>query len=136
MHESVPAKPPRGMLNPLLLWGGFLLSACAASVHEAEVFPNPVVPSDEEVIAYVKTNWSSYSERTSQFLRRPNEAAALIDVRDVSCINYYGISECSFTVTVSFGGGPTVHQRLSSQFDRYPDGNLSEAIVLIHERRR
>lgn len=132
--EKVSATSRRSMLA---LWSCWLLSACAASVHDvADVLPNPAVPSNDEVIAYVQTNWSSYSERTSRFQRRPDEAASLIDVRAVSCGTYYGIPECSFTVMVSFGGGPTVDQRLSSQFDRYPDSKLFETIVLIHERRR
>ena len=110
--------------------------ACAAMSLQRVGHGEPPSPSSDEVIAYVETHWSSYSERTSRFQQRPNEVASLIDVRAVSCGTFYGISECSFTVTVSFGGGPTVDQRLSSQFDRHPDGKLFETIVLIHERVR
>lgn len=110
--------------------------ACAAISPSGSDRANPVPPSSDEVIAYVETHWSSYAERTSRFQRRPDEAASLIDVRAVSCGDYYGIPDCSFTVTVSFGEGPPVDQRLSSLFDRRPDGKLFETIVLIHERVR
>ena len=110
--------------------------ACAAMSPKGSDWANPTPPSSDEVIAYVETHWSSYSERTSRFQQRPDEAALLIDVRAVSCRDYYGIPDCSFTVTVSFGEGPPVDQRLSSQFDRRPDGTLFEIILLIHERVR
>jgi hypothetical protein len=110
--------------------------ACAATSPKGSDWANPTPPSSEEVIAYVETHWSSYSQRTARFQQRPDEAASLIDVRAVSCSDYYGIPDCSFTVSVSFGEGPPVDQRLSSLFDRRPDGTLFETIVLIHERVR
>lgn len=110
--------------------------ACAAMSPTGSDVANPAPPSSDELIAYVETHWSSYSERTSRFQQRPDEAASLIDVRAVSCSDYYGIPHCSFTVTVSFGEGPPVDQRLSSLFDRLPDGTLFETIVLIRERVR
>ena len=136
MLAKDPAMPRRSVLTPLAFWGCWLLSACAPIAPNVAEVPNPAVPSSDEVIAYVQTHWSSYSERTSRFQQRPDEAASFIGVRDVSCGRYYGIPDCSFTVTVSFGGGSIVDQRLSSLFDRRPDGALFETIVLIHERRR
>lgn len=113
------------------------ISACA-SMHSngAQAISDPALLSDDEVVAYVQTHWPSYSERTSRFQNRIGEAISLIRVGDVSCARYYGIPDCRFTVTVSIGNEPPVEQRLSSMFDRYPDGTLFETIVLIHERRR
>jgi hypothetical protein len=111
--------------------------ACAGlSRDHGDIVPAVVAPSNDEVIAYVQARWASYTERTSRFQQRRNEVASLIDVGAVSCGNYYGTPDCSFTVTVSFSGGPPVEQRLSSMFDRSPDGTLFETIVLIEERRQ
>ena len=120
----------------LITLSSWSVVACAAMSPSGSDMANLAPPSSDEVIAYVETHWSSYSERTSRFQKRPDEAASLIDVRAVSCSDYYGIPDCSFTVTVSFGEAPPVDQRLSSLFDRRPDGTLFETIVLIHERVR
>lgn len=137
--------PVMPMINPVgrhvrthapVALSGCLIAACTGMTgHSAPISSALVAPTNEEVVAYVQTHWSSYSERTARFQQRPNDNVSLIGVRDVSCGSYYGIPECRFTVTVSIDGGSPVDQRLSSQFDRYPDGKLFETIVLIHERR-
>ncbi len=123
--------------HTLVALSGCLIAACTGmTVHSVPVSTALVAPTNEEAVEYVQTHWSSYSERTARFQQRPNDKVSLIDVQDVSCGSYYGIPECRFTVTVSIDGGSPVDQRLSSQFDRYPDGKLFEVIVLVHERRR
>lgn len=112
------------------------ISACVSMPSDnAQALSNPALPSNDEVVAYVQTHWPSYSERTLRFQNRRGEAISLIRVDDVSCARYYGIPDCRFTVTISIANAPPVEQRLSSMFDRYPDGTLFETIVLIHERR-
>lgn len=123
-------------LIPVALSGCLIAGCTGTATHRAPVAPARAVPTSEEVVAYVQTHWSSYSERTARFQQRPNDIVSLIGVRDVSCGSYYGFPECRFTVTVSIDGGSPVDQRLSSQFDRRPDGKLFETIVLIHERWR
>jgi hypothetical protein len=107
-------------------------SACA-TVHESVQLPSSSTSQDVE--AYVKNNWASYTERVSRFASREGQASELLSVDHVACDTYYGFPDCNFTVRVRFQDGFEYERVLESTFDRDEHGTLFETIIVIHERR-
>lgn len=121
----------------LLAMANLCVVACAGDPrNHGDIAPAAVSPSDDEIATYVQTHWGSYSERILRIQQRRNDVVSLIGVGAASCGNYYAVTDCSFTVMISFNGGAPVEQRLSSMFDRNPDGTLFETILLVEKRRR
>ena len=93
------------------------------------------LPTAAEVGSYVEQNWESggWDRLFARFASRPGGVAALIRVENVRCDYYYGIPDCTFSVTGRFASGEAVTRNLMSNFE-WRDGQLVGVVVSVHTR--
>ncbi|MFN3473292.1 MAG: hypothetical protein ACK4ZW_04535 [Blastomonas sp.] len=113
------------------------LAGCAPKVMSIEEgrAAEPL-PTSEEVVALVRSNWASdYGKRYAKLAFRPAERAALIDIDSVSCDYYVVTPECSFYAIAHFDNEEPQRRQMSEQFGWTADGQLTAVLVMYHSRR-
>jgi len=111
-----------------------LLAACAHSTATHSV----VLPTSAELQAYVTARWNmDFNDRFGRFAGRSGQPFDLVSVQNARCVHAFAgsVAECSFDVTARSGGSEAVTRQLRSQFERGPDGYLSEVLVTWHHRK-
>ncbi len=111
-----------------------MLTACA---HREDA--RLTMPSTSEIGGYVAEHWTAdFDLRFGRFAGRPGQISVLVSVANARCEPNFGgaIAECYYDVTAAFNGEERVTRELWSQFERDGDGELSETLIIWHERKR
>ena len=110
-----------------------LLAGCATS--QSTFGPRPALPSRDEVIEFIETNWPDWSERFARISSKRGEPVGLVDIGEVECEYAYVTPQCWAEVTGRFEDGSMERQRMFAQYERDENGDLTEVLVMYHRRR-
>lgn len=92
--------------------------------------PSPV-PSDREVVAYVRANWDAYDARLAFLSGRRGQSPTLVSVSNVECAPDGSDARCTLDVEGRFEDGTVVKRAIESLFQRQTDGSIEMLIPVV-----
>lgn len=112
--------------RPLATVSALALAGCATAM------PAPAtLPSDREVLAHVRENWSEHAARMAFLSGRRGQTPVLISVSNVECAPKGFNSACIFEVRARFDDGAVLTRSVDSEFQRGADGSIAKVIPVV-----